>query len=78
MTLRVPLNVKGSFANPQVSLEKKPVGLKLAASVLLAIVNPLAAVIPLLDSGDTKEAKKRAASCSSLMQKVKPAATKTK
>ena len=78
LTLRVPLNVKGSFANPQVSLEKKPVGLKLAASVLLAIVNPLAAVIPLLDSGDTKEAKKRAASCSSLMQKVKPAATKTK
>ena len=71
LTIRVPLNVRGSFANPQVSLDKKPVGLKLATSVLLAIVNPLAAVIPLLDSGDNKEAKKRAASCVNLMQKNK-------
>lgn len=78
LTLRVPLNVRGSFANPQVSLDKKPVGLKLASSILLAIINPLAAVIPLLDSGDTKEAKKRAAICSSLMQKNKPAPTSTK
>ena len=78
LTLRVPLNVTGSFANPQVSLDKKPVGLKLATSILLAIVNPLAAVIPLLDSGDTKEAKKRATSCSNLMQKNKPAPTSAK
>ena len=75
LSIRVPLNIKGSFANPVVSLDKKPVGLKLATSVLLAIVNPLAAVIPLLDSGDTKEAKKRAASCANLMQKNKPAPT---
>ena len=72
LTIRAPLNVTGSFASPIVSLDKKPVGLKLATSVLLAIVNPLAAVIPLLDSGDTKEAKKRAASCANLMQKNKP------
>ena len=78
LTLRVPLNVKGSFANPQVSLDKKPVGLKLATSVLLAIINPLAAVIPLLDAGDTKEAKKRAVICSSLMQKNKPAPASAK
>lgn len=71
LTLRSPLNVTGSFANLQVSLEKKPVGLKLAASVFLAIINPLAAVIPLLDSGDTKEAKQHAAGCQSLMQNVK-------
>ncbi len=69
LTLRAPLNVTGSFANPQVTLDKKPVGLKLAASVLLAIINPLAAVIPLLDSGDSKEAKLRAAGCKNLMQK---------
>lgn len=69
LTLRTPLNVTGQFANPKVSLEKKPVGLKLAASILLAIVNPLAAVLPLLDSGDTKEAKQRAAGCLSMMQK---------
>ena len=69
LTLRVPLNVTGSFAKPVVSLEKKPVGLKLAASVLLAIINPLAAVIPLLDPGDTAESKKRAAGCFNLMRK---------
>lgn len=69
LTLRVPLNVTGSFAKPQVSLEKKPIGLKLATSVLLAIINPLTAVIPLLDSGDTTEAKKRASGCKNLMQK---------
>lgn len=69
LTLRVPLNITGHFANPQVSLEKKPVGLKLATSVLLAIINPLAAVIPLLDSGNTNEAKQRAAGCLKLMRK---------
>jgi uncharacterized protein involved in outer membrane biogenesis len=69
LTLRAPLNITGQFVNPQVSLEKKRVGLKLAASVLLAIVNPLAAVIPLLDSGDTKEAKRRAAGCLNIMQR---------
>ena len=69
LTLRVPLHVNGTFLNPKVSLEKKPVGLKLAASALLAILNPLAAVIPLLDTGDTKEAERRAAGCKSLMKK---------
>jgi AsmA family protein len=76
LTLRTPVNITGQFANPEVSLEKKPLGLKLAASVLLAIVNPLAAVIPLLDSGDTKEAKQRAAGCLSIMQKNTPAPIK--
>ena len=69
LTLRAPLHVTGSFARPEVSLEKKPVGLKLAASALLALVNPLAAVLPLLDSGDIKEAKQRAAGCRSLMKR---------
>lgn len=71
LTLRVPVNITGTFANPHASLEKKPVGLKLATSVLLAIINPLAAVLPLLDTGDIKEAKQRAAGCKSLMQRNK-------
>lgn len=78
LTLRVPLYVRGHFANPQVSLEKKPVGLKLAASVLLAIINPLAAVIPLLDTGNTNEAKQRAAGCLNLMQKNRAAPSPVK
>ena len=71
LTVRSPLNIKGSFADPQISLEKKPIGLKLAASVLLAIVNPLAAVLPFLDPGNTKEANERSVGCKKLMQKTK-------
>jgi uncharacterized protein involved in outer membrane biogenesis len=78
LTLRVPLNITGHFANPQVSLEKKPVGLKLVTSVLLAIINPLAAVIPLLDSGNANEAKQRAAGCLNLMQKNRAALSTAK
>jgi uncharacterized protein involved in outer membrane biogenesis len=69
LTLRAPLYIKGNFSNPKVSLDKKPVGLKLAASILLAIINPLAAVIPLLDTGNANEAKQHAAGCLNLMQK---------
>ncbi len=68
LTLRSPLHINGSFANPVVSLEKKPIGIKVASSLLLAIINPLAALIPLLDTGDTKEAKSHASGCQDLMQ----------
>lgn len=77
LSLRAPLRVRGSFASPQVSLDKRPMGLKLAASFLLALVNPLAAFIPLSDSGDADEAKRAAALCQGVMQRgqAKPAAT---
>lgn len=69
MTLRAPLHVGGSFASPEVSLEKKPMSIKLASSFLLALVNPLAALIPLFDTGDSKDAKQAAALCHSVMQR---------
>jgi uncharacterized protein involved in outer membrane biogenesis len=69
LTVRAPLYIKGNFLNPKVSLDKKPVGMKLAASILLAIINPLAAVIPLLDTGNANEAKQHDAGCLNLMQK---------
>ena len=68
LTLRSPLNITGDFASPQVSLEKKPIALKAIAAGLLAFINPLAAIIPLLDSGDTKDAKEHAAGCMQAMQ----------
>lgn len=68
ISLRTPLNITGTFANPHVSLDKKPIGLKLAGSVLLGLLNPLAAVIPLFDSGDATEAKRRSAGCKQFMQ----------
>ncbi len=73
LTLRTPLRVHGSFADPQVSLEKGAIGTKLAASFLLALVNPLAALLPLIDLGSAEEAGRSAASCQALVQR-KPAA----
>ena len=52
LTLRSPLRVRGEFANPQVSLDKSVLGAKLAGSILLGLINPLAALIPLVDPGD--------------------------
>ncbi|HEY0563348.1 MAG TPA: AsmA family protein, partial [Methylophilus sp.] len=69
LSLRSPLHVSGTFANPKTSLEKRKIGLKLAGSALLSLLNPLAAIIPLLDNGDIKEAKRHAADCSALMQR---------
>ena len=69
LTLRTPLRVRGSFANPEVSVEKGPLGLKLAGAFLLGLVNPLAALIPLVDPGDADAAKRGASGCQGLMQR---------
>jgi AsmA family protein len=54
LALRTPLLVKGSFAQPKVSVEKAPLARKLGLSVLLGLLNPLAALIPLIDPGDAQ------------------------
>ncbi len=69
LTLRAPLHVRGSFADPEVSLATSELGGKVAASLLLALLNPLAALIPLIDTGDSDTAQRHAASCHSLMQR---------
>ncbi len=71
LTLRTPLRVQGSFANPEVSIEKGPLGLKLASAFLLGLINPLAALIPLIDPGDADAARQGAAGCQGLMQRGK-------
>lgn len=69
LTLRAPLHVRGSFADPEFTLDKTKLGGKVAASVLLALLNPLAALIPLIDTGDSDIAQRNAAACRSLMQR---------
>ena len=69
LTLRTPLRVRGSFARPDVSLEKGPLGLKVAASIALAFVNPLAALIPWIDPGNTGVAGPAVAGCPGLLRK---------
>ncbi len=69
VTLRSPLHVRGSLANPDVSVEKQALSLKLASSLLLSLLNPLAAFIPLIDAGDAGQAQDTSAGCRKLMQR---------
>lgn len=70
LALRTPLHVRGSFADPSVSLEKAPLARRLGTSLLLALINPLAAVLPLIDTGDSDDARRGAASCQRLQQRI--------
>jgi uncharacterized protein involved in outer membrane biogenesis len=70
-SLRMPLQVSGTLAHPDISFEKGTLGLKLASSVLLALVNPLGALIPLMDPGDADAAQRGAAGCRALMTNVR-------
>ena len=72
LALRSPLRLHGSFASPQVSLEKGTIGGKLAASLLLGLINPLAALLPLIDLGNPEEAGRGAAGCQGLVQRKPP------
>ncbi|MEX8519956.1 MAG: AsmA family protein [Leptothrix sp. (in: b-proteobacteria)] len=70
LTLRTPLRVRGSFAAPEVSIDKAPMARKLAAALLLALLNPLAALIPFIDPGDDAATTTRTAdACQSLRQR---------
>ncbi|WP_334119251.1 AsmA family protein [Limnobacter sp.] len=51
VSLRTPLLVTGTMGSPKVSVQKGPLAGKLAGAALLALLNPLAALIPLLDAG---------------------------
>ena len=70
LALRTPIHLRGSFSNPSVSLEKGKLGAKLGASALLALVNPFAALIPLLDFGDGADARRGADDCRALSKRI--------
>jgi len=52
LTVRAPVHITGSFERPDVAPDAKTLGLKGAAAALLAAINPLAALIPLMDPAD--------------------------
>ncbi|HEV7574822.1 MAG TPA: AsmA family protein [Caldimonas sp.] len=66
LTLRTPVHVKGTFAKPAVSLEVGKLAGKAGASALLALLNPLAAIIPFVDPGSKKNAAEADAECAAL------------
>ncbi|HZT55395.1 MAG TPA: AsmA family protein, partial [Burkholderiaceae bacterium] len=71
LALRTPVLVRGTFANPRVSVDKGKLGTRLGAAALLALVNPLAALIPLMDVGDSADAQRGADACRALSQRIK-------
>ena len=50
-------------------MEKKPLGLKLGSALLLGLLNPLAALIPLVDVGSSGVAQQQAQICQAHLQK---------
>lgn len=51
VALRSPIYIRGSFAKPQVSVDKAQVAARAAGAVALGLVNPLLALLPLIDAG---------------------------
>jgi len=68
--LRSPVHLKGTFGNPDVSLDKAKLGQRVGAAALLALLNPVAALIPFFDIGDSDDAKRGAAKCQALSQRI--------
>ncbi|WP_144290206.1 AsmA family protein [Ideonella sp. A 288] len=66
LTLRTPIHLRGTFADPSVSVDKGKFGTRLGASALLAFINPLVALIPLMDVGTSDEAKRSVDQCRAL------------
>jgi uncharacterized protein involved in outer membrane biogenesis len=56
LTLRAPLRIGGTLGAPVLTLEKGSLLRRVVPAALLAMVNPLAALIPLLDPGEASPA----------------------
>jgi uncharacterized protein involved in outer membrane biogenesis len=54
LTLRSPLHIDGSFGAPALSLDKPALLRKLLPAALLAMVNPLVGLLPLIDLGQSE------------------------
>ena len=51
VALRSPIHVRGSFARPEAGVDKGRVAARALGATLLGMVNPLLALIPLIDAG---------------------------
>ena len=67
LSLRGPINVAGTFRNPRVSVSSE-VLLRGGAAIALGVVNPLAALLPLIETGPGEDAH-----CSNVLAPVEPA-----
>lgn len=76
LALRAPLRLRGSLADPRVSIETGRLAGRVGLAALLALINPLAGLLPLLDPGDAAAAARDAAGCQRLDQRVNKRVTK--
>ena len=70
LALRSPVHLKGTFANPDVSIDKAKLGQRLGAAALLGLLNPVAALIPFFDIGDSDDSKRGASQCKALSNRM--------
>ena len=55
LALRSPIYIRGSFVKPEVGVDKGRVAVRALGAVALGLVNPLLALIPLVDPGPGKD-----------------------
>ncbi|HEY8908031.1 MAG TPA: AsmA family protein, partial [Rhodoferax sp.] len=55
VALRSPIYVRGSFAQPTVDFDKTRITARAAGAVALGLINPLLALLPLIDAGPGKD-----------------------
>ena len=70
LALRTPVHVRGSFADPAISVEKGPLATRVGAAALLALLNPLAAIIPFFDAASNDDAQRGAQACQALAARL--------
>lgn len=56
LSLRSPVRIAGSFRNPEFELDKTALALRGGGAIALALVNPLAALLPLIETGPGEDA----------------------
>jgi uncharacterized protein involved in outer membrane biogenesis len=78
ISLRTPLYVKGTFSDPDVGPYKGPLALKAGAAIALAAINPLAAVLPLVNVSRAPDANCGAAIAESEKTRAAPKAPATR
>ena len=55
LALRSPITIRGSFANPELGVDKGRVAMRAVGAIALGIVNPFLALMPLIDAGPGKD-----------------------
>jgi AsmA protein len=66
LSLRSPIFVRGSFAQPKIEFDKVKMVVRAAGALVMGSVNPLLALIPLVDAGPGKDS-----DCSKILREAR-------